>query len=177
MKLTRENLRKTKAKQIEDVILFVVNEQRFAIAANTVDEIRNLDGLTPLPPALRHSRLAKVNSTLVRGSKDPDKVYFVVDAATHFGLTPAEPARVLVLRDAPVALLVSNIDRMTQISTVVALPMAFSGNEREWYRGLALLGEQVVPLVSPEAFLNKGEQAVLKASWKGLAAAKGAVSA
>lgn len=175
MRLTRATARK-KAAQVEDVILFKVGASRFAIAANAVDEIRNLEGLSPLPAALRHPRLARVKAMLVREKKDPDKVFFVVDAAAHFGLDPAEPGRVLVLRSSCAALQVESIDRMTQISTVVALPAAFSGQERLWYRGLALLNDQVVPLVAPEAFLNKGEQAVMQASWKGLAAAKGATA-
>ncbi len=175
MRLTRAADKK-KTAQTEDVILFVVDGHRFAIAANAVDEIRNLDGVSPLPPALHHPRLAKVKATLVRGKKDPDTVYFVVDAAAYFGLKRNEPERVLVLRHAAGALQVEKIDRMTQISTVVALPAAFRGQERVWYRGLALVGEQVVPLVAPEAFLNKGEQAVLQASWKGLIAAQGATA-
>ena len=56
MKLTRAAA-KTKAAQVEDVILFKVGAHRFAIAANAVDEIRNLEGLSPLPPALRHQRI------------------------------------------------------------------------------------------------------------------------
>ncbi|HUS20311.1 MAG TPA: chemotaxis protein CheW [Terriglobales bacterium] len=175
MRLTKATAKK-KSAQTEDVILFLVNGCRFAIAANAVDEIRNLDELSPLPLALKHPRLSKVKSTLVRGKKDPDHVFFVVDAALHFGLKSAEPNRVLVIRNSSAAIQVENIDRMTQISTVVELPAAFSGHERVWYRGLALLGELVVPLVAPEAFLNKGEQAVLLASWKGLIAAKGATA-
>jgi chemotaxis signal transduction protein len=175
MRLTRA-VTKKKSAQTEDVILFVVDGHRFAIAANAVDEICNLEGLSPLPAALKHPRLSKVKATLVRGKKDPDKVFFVVDAAAHFMLKSGEPSRVLVFRNSSAAIQVENIDRMTQISTVVALPAAFSGQERIWYRGLALLGEQVVPLVAPEAFLNKGEQAVLQASWKGFVAAKGATA-
>jgi len=175
VRLTRATARK-QAAQTEDVILFMVGGSRFAIAANAVDEIRNLDELAPLPAALKHPRLAKVKFTLVRGKKDPDKVFFVVDAAAHFDIDKAEPQRVLVLRNSATAVQVGNIDRMTQISTVVALPLAFSGQERAWYRGLALLQEQVVPLVAPEAFLNKGEQAVMQASWRGHVAAKGATA-
>lgn len=175
MRLTKA-VNKKKVTQTEDVILFVVDGHRFAIAANAVDEIRNLEGLSPLPAALRHPRLAKVKSTLVRSKKDPESVYFVVDAATHFGLESVRPDRVLVLRNSSAALQVEKIDRMTQISTVVALPAAFSGQERIWYRGLALLGEHVVPLVAPEVFLNKGEQAVLQASWRGMIAAQEATA-
>ncbi len=175
MRLTRATGKK-KTAQTEDVILFMVDGHRFAIAAKAVDEIRNLEGLSPLPPALHHPRLAKVKATLVRGKKDPEIIYFVVDAAAHFGLKRNEPERVLVLRNTSAAIQVEKIDRMTQISTVVALPAAFRGQERVWYRGLAVVGEQVVPLVAPEAFLNKGEQAVLQASWKGMIAARGATA-
>jgi chemotaxis signal transduction protein len=170
VRLTRATA-KTKTAQVEDVILFKVGAHRFAIAAHAVDEIRNLEGLSPLPPALRHQRLSRVKTLLVREKKDPGKVFFVVDAASHFGLEPATPGRVLVLRDSTAALQVESIDRMMQISTVVALPSAFSGQERTWYRGLAVLNDQVVPLVNAESFLNKGEQAVMLASWKGFAAA------
>ena len=175
MRLTKAATKK-KATQVEDVILFKVCGHRFAIAANAVDEIRNLEGLSPLPPALKHPRLAKVKAVLVREKKDPEKAYFVVDAASHFGLSGGEAGRVLVLRGSSGALQVENIDRMTQISTVVALPLAFTGQERAWYRGFPLLSDQVVPLVSPESFLNKGEQAVLQAGWKGLRAAQGATA-
>lgn len=175
MKLTRATTSK-QAVQTEDVILFMVGGSRFAIAANAVDEIRNLDDLAPLPAALKHPRLSKVKFTLIRGKKDPDRVFFVVDAAAHFGLGPAAPERVLVLRNSSAAVQVGNIDRMTQISTVVALPLAFTGQERAWYRGLALLNGQVVPLVAPEAFLNKGEQAVMQAGWRGHLAARGATA-
>lgn len=175
MRLTRATSRK-KAIQVEDVILFKVGTNRFAIAANAVDEIRNLDGVSPLPPALRHQRLSRVKAMLVREKKDPDKIFFVVDAAAQFGLDAVEPGRVLVLRQSCAALQVESIDRMTQITTVVALPAAFSGQERAWYRGLAVLDDQVVPLVNAEAFLNKGEQAVMQASWKGFAAAQGATA-
>lgn len=175
MRLTRA-ANKKKSAQTEDVILFMIDGHRFAIAASAVDEIRNLDELSPLPTELKHPRLAKVKATLIRAKKDPNTVYFVVDAAAHFGLKSVPPERVLVLRNGAAALQVEKIDRMTQISTVVAMPLAFSGQERLWYRGLAVLGDQVVPLVAPEAFLNKGEQAVLQASWKGMLAAQGAIA-
>jgi chemotaxis signal transduction protein len=154
--------RKPAVRQTEDVILFTVGSMRFAIAANAVDEIRNLDGLTPL----RHgymSKLGKVKYTLVREKKDSDVTYFVVDAAAHYGIARAKSTRVLVLRGAAAAVLVDSIERMTQIATISKLPRAFHGEELEWYRGFATVEAHVVPVVEPSSFLNKGEVAVLQA--------------
>jgi len=46
---------------------------------------------------------------------------------------------------------------MTEISALYALPHAFTGQERQWYRGLAVLAgtdgqPEVVPVVNPDAF-------------------------
>ena len=144
----------------EAVILFVVGATSFAIAANAVDEIRSTQGLCPLELPPGHGHLAKVRYTLERGAR----TFYVVDVARHFRMAQTVPARVLLLRDMPVALLVAGVDRMTEIVSVRALPQAFRGEERRWYRGLALVGEQVVPAVNPEAFLSKAEQMVLNAA-------------
>ena len=87
----------------------------------------------------------------------------MVDASVHFHLKASTPARVLVLRNLPTAVLVDSTDRMTEISALHALPRAFTGDEREWYRGLALLGGEVVPVVNPAAFLSKDDQEILSA--------------
>jgi chemotaxis signal transduction protein len=170
-----------KKPQLEDVIVFTVAETRFAIAANAVDEIRNMDGLVAYRTGFDR-KLAKVKFTLVRDKKDRDKTYFVVDASTHFHAPASTPSRVLVMRNSSVALMVDGIDRMMQISAVITMPHAFNGEEREWYRGLAIMDGRVVPVINPESFLNKGEIAVLEAKAKTQAAApvgaaKGAVSA
>jgi hypothetical protein len=81
----------------------------------------------------------------------------------HFHLTASKPARVLVLRDLSTAVLVDSTDRMTEISALHALPRAFMRDEREWYRGLAVVGGEVVPVVNPGAFLSKNEQEILSA--------------
>ena len=49
------------------------------------------------------------------------------------------------------------IDRMADISAVHALPLAFTGEERRWYRGLAYLDDSVVPVVEPTGFLTPEE--------------------
>jgi chemotaxis signal transduction protein len=157
--------RKTVAKPMEDVILFSAGGMKFVIAANAVDEIRNLDGLQPWKGGFG-AKLAKVKFTLVREKKDHEKTYFVVDACPQYNLPPKQGERVLIFRGSGAALLVEHIDRMTQIGAVQPLPRAFSGHERIWYRGLAVIGEQVLPVVNPEPILNKGELAVLQAEFK-----------
>ena len=164
MKIERAK-RKPAAKPQEDVILFSAGGMKFVIAANAVDEIRNLDGLQPWKGGFG-AKLAKVRFTLIREKKDSDRIYFVVDACSQYGLPAKKGERVLVFRGAGTALLVEHIDRMTQIAAVQPLPRAFSGEERIWYRGLAVIGEQVLPVVNPEPILNKGELAVLQAEFK-----------
>ncbi|MFB3813870.1 MAG: chemotaxis protein CheW [Terriglobales bacterium] len=162
MRLPRAEQRKH-ARHGEAVILFVVNGIVFAIAATAVDEIRNSNGLQPLAASpLPAARLAKVRHRLERDGR----TYFVVDAAYHFHLLPMPLPRLLLLRDRPVAVMVERIDRMAEISAVLPLPRAFTGEERRWYRGLALLpGERhdvrVVPVVKPEAFLSDSDVDVL----------------
>jgi chemotaxis signal transduction protein len=167
--------RKAPVQQLEDIILFAVGSMRFAIAAHAVDEIRNLDGLRAAKPGYL-SKLSKVKYTLVREKKD-SITYFVVDAGSHYRLAATKGSRVLVLRDSVVAVLVDNIERMTQIVAINRLPRAFKGDELRWYRGLATIGEHVVPVVEPTSFLNKGEIAVLQAEVKTLAKVAGEVSA
>jgi hypothetical protein len=84
------------------------------------------------------------------------------------------------MRNSSVALMVDGIDRMMQISAVINMPQAFVGEERNWYRGLAVMNGKVVPVVNPECFLNKGEMAVLEAKSRAHSAslpAKGVASA
>jgi len=145
-----------------DVILFSVNKTTFAIAAGAVDEIRNLDGLTPFKPSFT-ARLNKVKHTLVRENKDPEQTYFVVDSAAHLRLKTSTPARLMVLRGVKAAVLVDAIDRMTQIAAVHPLPRAFQGDERDWYRGLAVVEGRVIPVVNEHSFLSRAEVIVLNA--------------
>lgn len=135
----------------EAVILFVAAGHTFAISAASVDEIRNTDGLRATDGR------GKVHSALERGHS----TYYVVDAALHFRLAPVPPRRVLVLRNSVVALAVESVDRMTHMAVLYALPRAFCGEERTWYRGLALVEGQVVPVVNPDAFLTSADVAAL----------------
>jgi chemotaxis signal transduction protein len=169
---------KRTARPTEAMILFAVASNTFAIAASAVDEIRNTDGLKPRA----HSALGTcVRHQLVREGK----TYFVVDANFHFGQLPSRHTRVLILRNSSVAVLVDCIDRMAEISAIYALPRAFTGDERRWYRGLALMSasgrgepDDVVPVVNPEAFLGAAELQVLQDSVKpAKSSGKGAASA
>lgn len=149
--IDRAPVRKSAAPRGEPVILFSVGSRALAIAASAVEEIRNTAGLQPLVSGLA-GHAAKVKFALERDGK----TYFVVDANIHLHLFPSQQTRVLVLRNSRCALLVDAIDRMTEIATLYALPRAFEGEERKWFRGLALLGEEVLPVVNP-AVLSAAE--------------------
>ena len=144
----------------EGVILFSVCGFKFAIAAGAVKEIRGMEGLSELTLGGIAERVEKLRFTLERGGA----TYFVVDAARHFHLPGSSPGRVLLLRNAPTAVLVDSTDRMTDISVLHALPRAFTRDERTWYRGLAVVGGEVVPVVNPAAFLSKPEQEIVRNS-------------
>ncbi len=158
--------RKPRGKQ-EAVILFAVGEYTFAIAANAVEEIRNTSGTKPLPPGVVTPRLAKFRQTLDRDRKR----YFVVDSNLHFRLFPSKATRLLVLRESNAAVAVDNTDRILEIASIHALPRAFQGEERQWYRGLTMIDDKVVPVVNPAAFMSRSEYTVLQAAIVGVEAA------
>jgi hypothetical protein len=60
--------------------------------------------------------------------------------------------------------MVDAIDLMLELHSIQALPRAFYGEERIWYRGLALVKGKVIPVVQPEAFLSRAEVALIEAS-------------
>lgn len=134
----------------ETVVLFMVGDHRFAISANTVEEICELGTLTPLSAGCGRNRVAR--STFDRRGKR----YLAVDAAAHFHIPESVPQHILVLRGADVGVLIGSIDRMHEINELYSLPRALSGEEQTWYRGLALVAGQIVPLVEPASFLPGG---------------------
>lgn len=154
----------------QQVILFHTGDVTFAIAATAVEEIRGADGLQPFAAGGLHPRLAKVKYTLSRGGAR----YLVVDSNHFFRMLPTRSTRVLVLRGQQVCVLVDGIERMADVHRVLPLPLAFSGEERAWYRGLILFGDHVVPLVNENSFLSKAESAVLQASLAAHTAAEAA---
>jgi chemotaxis signal transduction protein len=147
----------------ESVILFGVGDYMFAIGAVAVDEIRNTEGLKQIGAA-GDIRVPKVKYRLMRDGRN----YYVVDATQYFRMLPSHATRVLLLRNSQTAVLVSHIDRMTEIGNILALPHAFRGEERTWYRGLTVLDPTgdapvVVPVVRPEGFLSGDELKLVEA--------------
>ncbi len=154
MKSLREQGNQSRpARRPEAVVLFGVANQTFAIAADAVQEFRSTDSLAGAAIEIEEPELAKVRHTIERGRR----TYFVVNTGTHFGLPVTRPALLLILRRLRVAALVDRIERMAEISAVYPLPGAFTGEERRWYRGLAYVDDQVIPVLEPSGFLTPEE--------------------
>jgi chemotaxis signal transduction protein len=142
----------------ESAILFSISGLPFAIASSAVHEIRSADSLSGSATDLEQSLVLKVKHLVHRGSRN----YFVVNGCAHFGLKAARPTLVLILRDSPVAILVDKIERMADIAAPNALPLAFEGEERRWYRGLSYTDDLIVPVVDPAGFLTRHELRALE---------------
>ncbi len=151
----------------EEMVLFSAGGYAFAISASAVDDIRNLEELHAAPEQ------GRVVQGLERGSSR----YHVLDVAAHYGVASLSARRALVLRNSPIALAVETVDRMTHVGVLYALPHAFTGDERRWYRGLALVEGRVIPVVNPDGFLSNGEVVALKAGDREESKAHGATSA
>jgi hypothetical protein len=115
------------------VILFTAGGVRFAVAAEQVAEIR--DGEE-------------------RGAAHRPKGSEPIDFAKQVGLGTGRVERFVVLKPGEtqsvtqgVTLGVTEVERMTSLPKVVPLPGLFQGAERQWYRGLLLLENEVIPLV------------------------------
>ena len=161
MKISQSRARTSTPRRAQEaVILFSAGGAMFAIGARAVEEIRETTGLKRFASFAFQDRFAKVKHTLERQGK----TIFVVDAYTHFRVREMQPARVMVLRHAPAALAVESIDGMKEIYAIHRLPVAFTGEERNWYRGLTLIEGRIVPVVRPEALLSKTETALLTAA-------------
>ena len=144
----------------EHVILFRIGQQMFAISANAVQEIRSTDNLAASAAEIPSPELRKVRHIITRGHR----TIYVVHGATLFGLPNAPASLVFMLRGVRAALLVEAVESMTKISRIIALPQAFCGQERAWYRGLAVLGDTVVPVLDPDGLLTADELARLDAA-------------
>jgi chemotaxis signal transduction protein len=142
-----------RARRSEPVILFSIARQMFAISADSVQEIRSTDSLAGAANEIAQPLLAKVRHTIERAHRK----YYVVNGCTHFNLPVTRPTLVLILRQLRVAVLVDKIERMSEIHAVHALPRAFIGEERRWYRGLAYVEDQVIPVIEPTGFLTREE--------------------
>ncbi len=144
----------------EQAILFTVGGKPFAVAADAVHEIRSADSLAGSAIELSQDAVRKVKHIVHRGNR----AYYVVNSCAHFGLRPTRPRLVLILRGSPAAVLVDKIERMENIHPPLPLPLAFRGAEREWYRGLTYVDDQLIPVVNPAGFLTVAELTALDAA-------------
>jgi chemotaxis signal transduction protein len=151
---------KSPAPRTEQIILFRVSGQLFAVSSASVQEVRSVDSLAGSAAEITAPGLKKVRHIVRRG----DKSLFVVNGALHFGLPVTPGLLVFVLRRTHTALLIDGIEKMTTMTRLQALPQAFCNEERTWYRGVTALDQNVVPVVNPEGFLSSEELALLELS-------------
>jgi chemotaxis signal transduction protein len=144
---------KAPAVRTEQIILFRSSSQIFAISSASVQEVRSVDGLAGAPLAISEPTIPKVRHMFRRGERN----LYVVNAALHFGLRPSPAALIFMLRRSRTALLIDAIEKMTTMSRLQALPHAFCHEERQWYRGLTVLDQSVIPVVEPGGFLTSDE--------------------
>lgn len=144
----------------EQIILFRVSGQTFAISSASVQEVRAVDNIAGMAQDLPDSTIRKVRHSIRRG----DRTLYIVNSAIHFGLQPQPAALVFFLRRTRTALLVDGIEKMTTMSRLQALSLAFQGDERSWYRGLTSIDQTVIPVVQPEGFLSLEELTLLESA-------------
>jgi len=144
---------KSPSVRTEQIILFRCSSQVFAISSAAVQEVRSVDSLAGSPQEITEPTLPKVRHMFRRGERN----LYVVNGAIHFGLRPSPSALLFLLRKSRAALLIDGIEKMTTMTRLQALPAAFCHEERLWYRGLTVLDQTVVPVVSPSGFLTAEE--------------------
>lgn len=144
----------------EQIILFRVSGQLFAVSSASVQEVRSTDSMSGSETEISVPGLRKVRHVVRRG----DRSLFIVNGAMHFGLHATEGGLLFVLRKTRTALLIDGIDKMATMTRLQALPLSFCHEERQWYRGLTALDQAVIPVVKPEGFLSPEELALLDAA-------------
>jgi chemotaxis signal transduction protein len=149
---------KQKPLREEQIILFRVGGQLFAISSGSVQEVRSVDSLAGSATEFDSRAVDKVRHVVQRGERN----LFVVNGAMHFGLPLTPGTLVFVLRNTKTALLVDAIEKMTSMTRLQALPLSFCNEERQWYRGLTALDQMVVPVVDPNCFLSEKELMLLE---------------
>jgi chemotaxis signal transduction protein len=152
-------MHKTPHARTEQIILFRCSTQIFAISSASVQEVRSVDTLAGSPIEIVEPSLPKVRHMFRRGEQN----LYVVNGALHFGLRPSPASLIFLLRRSRTALLIDGIEKMTTMTRLQALPAAFCHEERLWYRGLTVLDQSVIPVVSPEGFLTADELFLLDA--------------
>lgn len=144
----------------EQIILFRIGEQLFALSSSSVQEVRGADSLSGGAKEIAAPGVDKVRQFVRRGPN----TLFLVSGAAHFALPARDGILAFVLRNTRTALLVDGIERMTTMTRLQALPLSFCHEERQWYRGLTALEQAVVPVVRPEGFLSDEELTMLDAA-------------
>lgn len=137
----------------EQIILFRISAQLFAVSSASVQEVRSVDTLAGSAREIQQTEIRKVRHMVQRGEHN----LYVVNGALHFNLPSSHAALVFVLRRTRTALLVDGIEKMTTMTRLQALPQALCNDERNWYRGLTTIDQIVVPVVKPEGFLSPDE--------------------
>lgn len=149
----------------EQIVIFSISGQTFAVSAAAVKEIRSADNLGGVVREIEQPVLGKVRHIVVRDGKS----YYVVSGREHFRLPVSRPASVLILREFAAAVLVDRIEEMAEMSILFSFPPSFRGLERHWYRGLTVLGGRVLPVVDPRGFLTQEDIDLLERSTMELA--------
>jgi chemotaxis signal transduction protein len=149
---------KTSGPRAEQIIVFRIAGQLFAVSSASVQEVRSVDTLAGLAQELPQSSVRKVRYAVRRS----DGLRYLVNAGIHFGLPPSPASLVFFLRNTRIALLIDAIERMTSMTRLQALSHAFCHEEQAWYRGLTLLDQTVVPVVDPNGFLSLEELSLLE---------------
>lgn len=144
----------------EQIILFRIGDQLFALSSSSVQEVRSADSLSGGAYEISAPGIDKVRQFVRRGPN----TLFLVSGAVHFGLSAPDGILAFVLRNTRTALLVDSIEKMTAMTRLQALPLSFCHEERQWYRGLTALDQTVVPVVRPEGFLSDDELMMLDAA-------------
>lgn len=158
------NLEPRDPRRREQIAVFSIAEYSFVISAASVQEIRSTDSLGGTVVDLDRPVLRKVRHIVERDARS----YYVVSGCEHFHLPPSRPTTVLILRNAPVAVLVDRIEEMAEMRVLLALPQSFCGDERTWYRGLTVLDRKVLPVANPLGFLTARELLQLEEQNPGL---------
>jgi chemotaxis signal transduction protein len=154
------SITRTSQPRTEQIILFRVSGQTFAISSASVQEVRSVDNIAGLAQDLPDSTIRKVRHSIRRG----DRTLYIVNAALHFGLQPQPASLVFFLRRTRTALLIDGIEKMTTMTRLQALSLAFQSDERNWYRGLTALDQTVIPVVQPDGFLSLEELTLLESA-------------
>jgi hypothetical protein len=137
----------------EQVAVFSIGQYSFVISAASIQEIRSTDSLGGTVVELDRPVLRKVRHTVERDGRS----YYVVSGYEHFHLPLCRPTTVLILRHAPVAVLVDRIEEMAEMRVLLSLPPSFRGEECIWYRGLTVLNRKVLPVANSQGFLTAEE--------------------